>query len=161
MVDHLAENDEHALTIVRDIVSTLQPGAGAGLELREPRMPMLDPDELYGIIPEDVRAPYDVHGNRSVLRTALAGTSRARLAYAPDWMLNLSFRPVLRQLAEQLEAGGEPDLGLTPGEAQAQWESNLSEDQRRQVADWRQYDATRPAVDPAADAQRQISGGTN
>jgi len=61
VVDHLAENDEHALTIVRDIVSTLQPGAGAGLELREPRMPMLDPDELYGIIPEDVRAPYDVH----------------------------------------------------------------------------------------------------
>jgi len=102
-----------------------------------------------------------IHGDRSVLRTALAGTSRARLAYAPDWMLNLSFRPVLRQLAEQLEAGGEPDLGLTPGEAQAQWEANLSEDQRKQVADWRQYDATRPAVDPAADAQRQISGGTN
>ena len=30
VVDHLAENDEHALTIVRDIVSTLQPEAGAG-----------------------------------------------------------------------------------------------------------------------------------
>ena len=37
VVDHLAENDEHALTIVRDIVSTLQPEAGAGIELREPR----------------------------------------------------------------------------------------------------------------------------
>jgi len=61
VVDHLAEDDEHALTIVRDIVSTLQPSAGAGLDLREPRPPMLDPDELYGIIPEDVRAPYDVH----------------------------------------------------------------------------------------------------
>jgi len=61
VVDHLAENDEHALTIVRDIVSTLQPGSGAGLELREPRDPLFDPEELYGIIPEDVRAPYDVH----------------------------------------------------------------------------------------------------
>jgi 3-methylcrotonyl-CoA carboxylase beta subunit len=61
VVDHLAENDEHALTIVRDIVSTLQPEAGAGIELREPRPPAYDSEELYGIIPEDVRAPYDVH----------------------------------------------------------------------------------------------------
>jgi 3-methylcrotonyl-CoA carboxylase beta subunit len=60
VVDHLAENDEHALTIVRDIVSTLQPESGAGLELCEPRPPMFDADELYGIIPEDLRAPYDV-----------------------------------------------------------------------------------------------------
>jgi len=61
VVDHLAENDEHALTIVRDIVSTLQPQTGAGLELREPRPPLFDTEELYGIIPDDVRAPYDVH----------------------------------------------------------------------------------------------------
>ncbi len=61
VVDHLAENDEHALTIVRDIVSTLQPEIGASIELREPRPPAYDPVELYGIIPEDVRAPYDVH----------------------------------------------------------------------------------------------------
>jgi len=102
-----------------------------------------------------------IHSDRNVLRTALAGTSRSRLAYVPDWMLNLTFRPVLRQLAEQIETGDEVDLGLSPGEAQAQWETNLSDEQRRQVADWRQYDATRPAVDPAADAQRQTSGGTN
>jgi len=60
VVDHLAENDEHALTIVRDIVSTLQPQSTA-IELREPRPPLFDAEELYGIIPEDVRAPYDVH----------------------------------------------------------------------------------------------------
>ncbi|HEY8591556.1 MAG TPA: carboxyl transferase domain-containing protein [Sphingomicrobium sp.] len=60
VVDHLAENDEHALTIVRDIVSTLQPQVPA-IELREPRAPRLDPEELYGVIPDDVRAPYDVH----------------------------------------------------------------------------------------------------
>ncbi|HEX6072668.1 MAG TPA: carboxyl transferase domain-containing protein, partial [Sphingomicrobium sp.] len=62
VVDHLAENDEHALTIVRDIVSTCAPAqAGAQLELKEPRPPLYDAEELYGIIPEDVRAPYDVH----------------------------------------------------------------------------------------------------
>ena len=61
VVDHLAENDEHALTIVRDIVSHLGPNAGAGLDLQEPRPPRFDADELYSLIPEDVRAPYDVH----------------------------------------------------------------------------------------------------
>jgi len=63
VVDHLAENDEHALTIVRDIVSHL--GANTltarDVQLREPRAPKFDADDLYAIIPEDVRAPYDVH----------------------------------------------------------------------------------------------------
>ena len=88
VVDHVAENDEHALTIVRDIVSTFPspfvsspstrsgfetPGGGArrmgvstaldtnGLNMKEPRLPKYDPEELYGVIPDDVRAPYDVH----------------------------------------------------------------------------------------------------
>jgi len=61
VVDHLAENDEHALTIVRDIVSHLGKERGAEVELREPRPPAYDAEELYGIIPDDVRAPYDVH----------------------------------------------------------------------------------------------------
>ena len=61
VADHLAENDEHALTILRDIVSHLGASEGAKLELREPRAPRFDAEELYGIVPEDVRAPYDVH----------------------------------------------------------------------------------------------------
>lgn len=60
VVDHVAENDEHALTIVRDIVSTLQPAPAIDLNMREPRAPKFAPEELYGIIPQDVRAPYDV-----------------------------------------------------------------------------------------------------
>jgi 3-methylcrotonyl-CoA carboxylase beta subunit len=61
VVDHLAENDEHALTIVRDIVSHLGANEGFKVEAREPRPPKYDSQELYGIIPEDVRAPCDVH----------------------------------------------------------------------------------------------------
>ncbi|HVL78900.1 MAG TPA: carboxyl transferase domain-containing protein [Sphingomicrobium sp.] len=62
VVDHLAENDEHALTIVRDIVSHLGSPAEAGAQVaqREPRPPLFDAEELYGIIPRDVRSPYDV-----------------------------------------------------------------------------------------------------
>ncbi len=61
VVDHLAENDEHALTIVRDIMSHLGDEEGFRIEKKDPRPPRYDADELYGIIPQDVRAPYDVH----------------------------------------------------------------------------------------------------
>ena len=61
VVDHLAENDEHALTIVRDIVSHLGASEEASVKRRDPKPPKYDPKELYGIIPSDVRAPYDVH----------------------------------------------------------------------------------------------------
>ena len=89
-----------------------------------------------------------VHSDQAVLRTALAGTDKAKLSYAPDWMLNLSMRPLLRQLAGQIEEGGTPELGgLTATDAEAKWESNLTDEQRQQVAAYRQYEATRPAVD--------------
>ena len=61
VVDHLAENDEHALTIVRDIISHLGPRHDHGLPLKVPRPPKYDADELYAVVPGDVRAPYDVH----------------------------------------------------------------------------------------------------
>ncbi|HKR92913.1 carboxyl transferase domain-containing protein [Novosphingobium sp.] len=61
VTDHLADNDEHALSIVRDIVSHIGPAHQHGLPMQEPRPPKYDPEELYSVIPEDVRAPYDVH----------------------------------------------------------------------------------------------------
>ncbi|MEQ1510951.1 MAG: carboxyl transferase domain-containing protein, partial [Sphingopyxis sp.] len=62
VVDHLAENDEHALTIVRDIVSHLGLNRDSPyLNAKESRPPKYDAEELYGVIPDDVRAPYDVH----------------------------------------------------------------------------------------------------
>ncbi len=61
VVDHLAENDLHALSIVRDIVSHLGPAHRHDLTVLEPRAPLYPAEEIYSIIPEDVRAPYDVH----------------------------------------------------------------------------------------------------
>src|ERR1700741_4106897 len=61
VVDHLAENDEHALLIVRDIAATRHPPNRPPATRAEPRPPLFDPAELYGIVPQDVRAPYDVH----------------------------------------------------------------------------------------------------
>jgi hypothetical protein len=100
-----------------------------------------------------------IHGDHGVLREALAGTSKAKLAYAPDWMLNLTAKPLLQQLAQQIEQGQSASLdGMSSSDAQAQWESNLSADQREQVSEWQQYQATKPALDPSSDAARGNSG---
>ncbi len=61
VVDHVADNDEHALSIVRDIVSTLPPPPTPDINTATPRSPKYAAAELYGVIPNDVRAPYDVH----------------------------------------------------------------------------------------------------
>ena len=61
VVDHVAENDEHAIDILRRIVGTLAPAHKHDLALQTPRPPKYAAEELYGIIPRDVRAPYDVH----------------------------------------------------------------------------------------------------
>ncbi|WGM39307.1 carboxyl transferase domain-containing protein [Caulobacter sp. NIBR1757] len=60
VVDHVAANDEHALEIVRNIVAGLNMLKPQETDVREPRPPAFDPTELYGIVPADVRAPYDV-----------------------------------------------------------------------------------------------------
>ncbi|MCC7268479.1 MAG: methylcrotonoyl-CoA carboxylase [Caulobacteraceae bacterium] len=60
VVDHVAENDEHALQIVRRIVSRLNSVKSIEMDVAEPRPPAVDPEGLYGVIPQDVRAPYDV-----------------------------------------------------------------------------------------------------
>jgi len=60
VVDHVAANDEHALDIVRAIIGHLGASPVSPLRTSAPKPPAYDPAELYGIIPPDVRAPYDV-----------------------------------------------------------------------------------------------------
>ncbi|MFH9004656.1 carboxyl transferase domain-containing protein [Streptomyces afghaniensis] len=60
VTDHLAENDAHALRIVRTIVSTLPTRGPIPWEVTEPTEPKVDPHDLYGAVPVDSRTPYDV-----------------------------------------------------------------------------------------------------
>lgn len=57
--DHYAENDTHALAIARRIVSRLAPAEDTGPPA-VPRPPKYDPAELYGVVPANLRKPYDV-----------------------------------------------------------------------------------------------------
>ncbi|MFV2195059.1 carboxyl transferase domain-containing protein [Nocardiopsis sp. LOL_012] len=60
VTDHLADDDAHALTVVRRIADTLGPPGPPAWEVREPRPPRMDPAELQGVVPADTRVPYDV-----------------------------------------------------------------------------------------------------
>jgi 3-methylcrotonyl-CoA carboxylase beta subunit len=76
VADHLAADDAHALRIVRSIVATLGPGRnGHGAprpwDVLPTVTPVVDPDELYGVVPTDPRIAYDV---REVLARIVDGS---------------------------------------------------------------------------------------
>jgi 3-methylcrotonyl-CoA carboxylase beta subunit len=76
VVDHLADDDEHALAILRSIIDTLPtPTVSTALDQRdgraEPEEPHEPPESIYDVIPADVRTPYDV---REVIRRLVDGS---------------------------------------------------------------------------------------
>ena len=60
VTDHLAEDDTDALRIVRSIVATLGPLTPRPWDVHPSEAPLYDPDEIYGVVPADLRTPYDV-----------------------------------------------------------------------------------------------------
>ncbi|GLW14178.1 carboxyl transferase domain-containing protein [Streptomyces kronopolitis] len=60
VTDHLAEDDAHALRLVRTIVGTLGERAPLPWTVRTVEEPKADPSGLYGMVPADSRTPYDV-----------------------------------------------------------------------------------------------------
>jgi 3-methylcrotonyl-CoA carboxylase beta subunit len=60
VVDHVAQNDAHALEIVRRVVADLGPQGPRAISPGPVQPPAYDPEELFGVIPPDVRAPYEV-----------------------------------------------------------------------------------------------------
>jgi 3-methylcrotonyl-CoA carboxylase beta subunit len=71
VTDHLARDDRHALSIVRDIVSTLAPREPRPWEVQRTEEPVVDPGQLYGVVPADLRTPYDV---REVIARVVDGS---------------------------------------------------------------------------------------
>jgi 3-methylcrotonyl-CoA carboxylase beta subunit len=64
VADHFAEDDDHAIQILRDIVETLQPSSLrtflSSLDVTPPEEPLYPAGELYGILPANFRETYDV-----------------------------------------------------------------------------------------------------
>jgi len=60
VADYLAENDDHALALAREIVRNLGPAPEPNIALVEPRAPLYSADDVMGIVPADTKTPYDV-----------------------------------------------------------------------------------------------------
>jgi 3-methylcrotonyl-CoA carboxylase beta subunit len=60
VVDHLAQNDAHALALARGIVGKLNRTKQPPVAMREAKPPRYEASSLYGVIPVDTRKPFDV-----------------------------------------------------------------------------------------------------
>ena len=60
VADHFAEDDHHALSIARDIVGTLNRRKQEHVAVQPAREPLYPADDLYGIVPQDTRKPFDI-----------------------------------------------------------------------------------------------------
>src|SRR5690348_7345490 len=82
VTDHLARDDADALRMVRSIVATLAPRAAAPWEVAPSEEPLYDAESLYGVVPADLRTPYDV---REVIARIVDGSRFAefKAEYGP------------------------------------------------------------------------------
>ncbi len=71
VADHYATSDEHALAIAREIVRHLDPPLSSPWELTTVEPPILDPDELHGLVPEDFKQALDA---RAVIGRVVDGS---------------------------------------------------------------------------------------
>ena len=60
VADHEALDDEHALRVVREIVANTNLPSDRAWNVADPAEPTVDPKELYGVIPRDIREPFDI-----------------------------------------------------------------------------------------------------
>ena len=82
VADYYAEDDEEALHLARTIVSTVPVRTRAAVDRVTPEDPACDPREIYGVIPEDLRKPWDV---REVIARMVDGSrfDEFKARYAP------------------------------------------------------------------------------
>src|SRR3954471_9782529 len=76
VTDHLADDDAHALQIVRQIVATLGPRSPRPWDVEPTEEPLYDPESLYEVVPPDPRTPYDV---REVIARLVDGSRFAEV----------------------------------------------------------------------------------
>ena len=71
VADYLAEDDAHALALARRAVASLNRAKPATVQWETPEDPAYDPDEVLGVVPSDLRTPYDI---REVIARTVDGS---------------------------------------------------------------------------------------
>ncbi|MEN8721991.1 MAG: carboxyl transferase domain-containing protein [Alphaproteobacteria bacterium] len=78
--DYAGDNEQEAIAIAREIVETWTPQEKANVERRPVEPPYYDPNELYGIIPDDIKKQFDM---REVIARLVDGSRFHE--YQPDY----------------------------------------------------------------------------
>lgn len=60
VADYLADNDEHALALARQAVGNLNRIKPVQVEMQTAEEPLYDPAEMLGVVPADLKTPYDI-----------------------------------------------------------------------------------------------------
>ena len=60
VTDHLADDDEHALSVARDIIANVNVQQRTDMKRTEPEDPVYSADEIYGVVSHEYRYPYDI-----------------------------------------------------------------------------------------------------
>ncbi|MEM7090513.1 MAG: carboxyl transferase domain-containing protein [Pseudomonadota bacterium] len=60
VADYLAEDDAHALALARRAVGSLNMRKPQTVDWASPEDPAYDPEEILGVVPADLRTPYDI-----------------------------------------------------------------------------------------------------
>jgi 3-methylcrotonyl-CoA carboxylase beta subunit len=71
VADYLAEDDAHAVALARRAVSHLNRAKPGGVQWQSPEEPLYDPEEILGVVPSDLRTPYDI---REVIARTVDGS---------------------------------------------------------------------------------------
>jgi len=71
VADHMAMDDAHALELARRAIANLNSQKPFSVTLQTPEAPLYDPDELMGVVPGDLKTPYDI---REVLARVVDGS---------------------------------------------------------------------------------------
>jgi 3-methylcrotonyl-CoA carboxylase beta subunit len=61
VADHYAQDEQHALTLARQAVRRLNHRKTVTLDIVKPEDPLLPVSDIGGVIPTDLKTPYDVH----------------------------------------------------------------------------------------------------
>lgn len=71
VADHFARDDAHALALARRAIANLNRKKPQSVKLETPEDPLYDPEEILGVIPTDLRTPYDI---REVIARTVDGS---------------------------------------------------------------------------------------
>jgi acetyl-CoA carboxylase carboxyltransferase component len=71
VTDHLAANEDEALHLCRNVIENLNTVKRVELDLKPPEDPIYAPEEIYGVLPADLKHPYDV---REILARLVDGS---------------------------------------------------------------------------------------